>query len=361
MNYAVADWENNRVLIYNTPFSTDENASVVLGQTDFTSSAYPYSSASDFEPYAIATDSSGNLYASDSNSCRVLQFKPPYTNHMSASVVFGEPDFSTSTCGVTASMLGIVASIAIDGDGDLWVSDSSSRILEFVPPFSNGMAASVVIGQTSLTSTAGCNHGAVAPTASTLCMQGSMNFDSSGNLWVADYDNSRVLEFKTPFSSGMAASLVLGQPGFTTATYNNGGLSASSLSYPLQPAFDGDGNLWVADTGNNRVLEYVPPFSNGMAANLELGRPSGTAFTSNGHSTSQSGLNIPFAVSFDSSGNIQVVDDGNNRVMIFKPPFNNGMNATTVIGQPDFTHDAVNQGGSVGANTLNYPTGGVTF
>ena len=41
------------------------------------------------------------------------------------------------------------------------------------------------------------------------------------------------------------------------------------------PAFDGSGNLWVADAFNQRVLEYTPPFSNGMAASLELGQPSG--------------------------------------------------------------------------------------
>jgi hypothetical protein len=47
--------------------------------------------------------------------------------------------------------------------------------------------------------------------------------------------------------------------------------------------------------------------------------------------------------------------------MIFDPPFSNGMNATTIFGQADFTHGATNQGGSVGANTLSAPIGGITF
>jgi hypothetical protein len=47
--------------------------------------------------------------------------------------------------------------------------------------------------------------------------------------------------------------------------------------------------------------------------------------------------------------------------MIFEPPYSNGMNATIVLGQADFTHGTGNQGGSVGANTLFSPMGGVTF
>jgi sugar lactone lactonase YvrE len=365
MNYAVADIENYRVLIYDTAFSTDESASVVLGQADFVSNSSLPISAKSVEPGAIAVDSSSNLYVADANTCRVLLFKPPFTNNMAASVVIGEPDFTTNGCGISASTLDGVEAMAIDGDGDLWVSDTSSRIVEFVPPFTNGMAASLVIGQASPSSSSGCNHAGTS-TASTLCFANGLTFDSSGNLWVSDTDNNRVLEFKPPFSNNMAASLELGQPSgataFTSDTANNGGVSATSLDSPYQLAFDGDGNLWVPDIGNRRVLEYVPPFSNGMAATLELGQPSGaTAFTSHTANNGQSGFDNPPAVTFDSSGNIQVVDYGNSRVMIFEPPFSNGMNATLVLGQADFTHGAANQGGSVAADTLYWPGGGVTF
>ncbi len=361
--YAVADYENNRVLIYDTPISTDESASVVLGQADFTHGASltpPYAANTITGPRTVAADSSGNLYVGGFLDCRVLQFKPPFTNHMDASVVFGGPDFTTG-CGNSASTFAGINAIAIDGGGDLWVADSSARIVEFVPPFRNGMSASLVIGQTSLTSAAGCNQGATA-TASTICNPWGMAFDSSGDLWVSDPYDNRVLEFKPPFSTGMAASLELGQPGFTTTTTNQGGLSATSLYFPYQPAFDSSGNLWISDGNNSRVLEFKPPFSNGMAASLELGQPSGAAaFTSNGAYTSQSGFFSPYGISFDTSGNFQVVDSVNGRVMIFEPPFSNGMNATIVLGQADFTHGAQNQGGNAGANTLKYPIGGLTF
>ena len=84
--------------------------------------------------------------------------------------------------------------------------------------------------------------------------------DASGNLYVADEGNSRVLEYNTPLSTDTTADLVFGQGGsFTSAVINSGGVSASSLYYPTGVAVDAGGNLYVADYGNHRVLEYDKP------------------------------------------------------------------------------------------------------
>ncbi len=77
--------------------------------------------------------------------------------------------------------------------------------------------------------------------------------DSSGNLYIADATNNRVLYYPAGITT---ATRVYGQPGFTTNTGNNGGVSATSLSYPAGVALDGSGNLFVADDSNNRVLMF---------------------------------------------------------------------------------------------------------
>ena len=78
--------------------------------------------------------------------------------------------------------------------------------------------------------------------------------DSGGNLYVTDYLNNRVLFY--PFGS-TTATRVYGQGGsFTSNAANNGGVSANSLTQPRAVALDCSGNVYVADIVNNRVLEY---------------------------------------------------------------------------------------------------------
>jgi hypothetical protein len=367
--------QNDRVLIYDAPFSTNQNASVVLGQADFTHGTVNQGVGAGantlYGPTGVAVDASGNLYVSDGSNCRVLQFVPPFTNNMSAALVFGQSGMAQTSCkqgtGATASGLAGLQYAAVDSQGDLWVSDSlNARILEYVPPFTSGMAATLAIGQNSTGAVPAtpCNQGAASPTASTLCDPVGIAFDATGNLWTADYLNDRVLEFKKPFTTGMAASLELGQPlatAFTSSASNNGGLSASTLYESGALMFDSAGDLWVGDGRNSRVLEFVQPFSSGMSATLELGQSAATPFTTSGWSETQSGMEYPFALSLDTEGDIFVSDFSYNRVMIFEPPFSNGMNATTVLGQASFTADGQNQGGSIGPNTFYSPAGGVTF
>jgi len=80
-------------------------------------------------------------------------------------------------------------------------------------------------------------------------------------LWITDGNNARVLEYVSPFSNGMEASVALGQ---TTFQGMHMGTSANMLAEPYDVKTDANGNLWIADTANNRILEFgtisVPEF-----------------------------------------------------------------------------------------------------
>ena len=90
--------------------------------------------------------------------------------------------------------------------------------------------------------------------------------DSHGNLFVADQDDNRVLEYNTPLTTDTVADEVFGQGGsFSTIAQNKGGVSASSLDGPNGVALDSSGDLYVADSGNHRVLEYNNPLTNTTA------------------------------------------------------------------------------------------------
>ena len=176
----------------------------------------------------------GPMVVTDSLNDRVLIFNPPFTTEENASIVLGQSSFTTYATGTTASTLSAPTNATVDSSGNLWVTDfGNSRILEYTAPFSNGMSASVVIGQANFT------DGGTSATASTMNSPAGSTFDSSGHLWVSDYDNNRVLRFTPPFSNGMSADLVLGQANFTAHTCTTG---ASGLCEPwVGVRFDSNG------------------------------------------------------------------------------------------------------------------------
>jgi len=353
-----ADWANSRVLIHNVPFSTNQAASLVLGQPDFTQYAEKLTADGLAGAQAVAVDGSGNVYVGQYGingtfACRVSVFQPPLSNGMRASVVLGEPDFTTGACTTSATGLTSPQGLALDSSGNLWVSDvMDSRIVQFKPPFRNGMAASLVIGQTDFAGNL-CNRGG-PPSASTVCMPGGVAFDTQGNLWVADNFNSRVLRFRPPFTTGMAASLVIGQPDMTSIAP---GTLATVMAGPAALAFDLAGNLWVADYANTRVLQFQPPFTNGMAASLVIGHAN---FTDNSFAfpPTSSATMVPASLAFDTDGRLIVADLFRNRTLILTPPFSNGMAASVILGQPDSVSWLGNQNGSFtpAANTLYMPS-----
>ncbi|HKD68562.1 MAG TPA: NHL repeat-containing protein [Candidatus Binataceae bacterium] len=335
----VSDQQNNRVLEYKRPFLNGMNASVVIGQPAFTAS-FPATTQSGLNfPWYVAQDSAGKLYVVDSGANRVLLFAPPFFSHQNASVVIGQADFVSSAPATTQSGLSFPAGVAVDKTGNLFVAErSNNRILEFTPPLSTGMNAITVIGQLSFTSSV------AATTQSNLSFPAGLALDRAGDLFVADYSNNRVLEFKPPFLAGMKASIVIGQTSFTSRT---AAVTASGLSGPLGVALDAAGDLFVADSHNNRVLEFKAPLATGESGNVIIGQ---AAFTTNAGATTASGLVFPAAVGLDGSGNLYVSDNVNDRVLEFEPPFSTGMAATAVIGEPDFTSAVSNttQGGLSG-------------
>jgi hypothetical protein len=139
--------------------------------------------------------------------------------------------------------------------------------------------------------------------------------DASGNLYVGDAGNHRVLRFANAASlaNGANADGVLGQPNFTSS---GAATTQSGMYGPSGVAVDASGNLYVVDWRYNRVLRFANASSlaNGANASGVLGQPN---FTSGLSATTQSGMFFPFGVAVDASGNLYVGDQGDNRVLRF--------------------------------------------
>ena len=339
---AVGDRFNSRVLLFNVPVSNGQSATVVLGQPDFTSNASGTSATTMDGPNTAKADVNGNIWVADTNNNRVLEFKPPFSSGMAASVVLGQPDMTSNGSGVTATTMEFPVGVVSDSAGNIWMTDQdNSRVLEFKPPFTNGMAASVVIGEPDFVSKT------CAVTATGLCFPDrGIVFDASGNLWVGDTSKCRILEYKPPFTNGMAATLAIGAPD-TSTTGCGVPVDANHVHGAYGMTFDSAGDLWMTDGDNSRVLEFKPPFASGMAASAVLGQADFTSALTTG--PTQALMAGPVDVAFDSSGNLYVADETSARITIYNPPFTNGMNATTVLGQPDFT------------TSTGYPPSATTF
>jgi DNA-binding beta-propeller fold protein YncE len=148
--------------------------------------------------------------------------------------------------------------VALDAQGNLYVADfENNRVLEYNDPLASGMAASRVFGQADFTHGA-INRGQANPSANSLHFPHDVALDAQGDLYVADYQNNRVLEYDAPLSSGMDAKRVFGQSDFTSGSANRSQANpgTGSLFLPSGPALDAQQNLYIADYGNSRVLEF---------------------------------------------------------------------------------------------------------
>src|SRR5207244_4502260 len=108
-----------------------------------------------------------------------------------------------------------------------------------------------------------------------------------------------------------------------------------NMRNPSGVAVDASGNLYVADSSNSRVLFFPSGSSTGAAATKVWGEPD---FNTRSFATTATNMWAPFGLAADSHGNLYVADSVNHRVLFFPAGSASGAAATKVLGQPDFTH-----------------------
>jgi hypothetical protein len=358
----VADQNNSRVLIWNdAPTANHEQADVVIGQPDFSTSVPDYGgmSARGFRgSNGIASDGT-HLVVADRFNHRVLIWNTfPSQNFVPADVVLGQPDFTTNesnTGGISATSL--TEPMVWIGGGKLFVADRSNfRVLIWnTIPTSNHAPADVVLGQPDMTS-ATVNNGGLTASAIADPMRGWVD---GTRLFVPDLGNQRVLIWNTiPTTNNAPADLVLGQPSMTVNGPNAGGApSASGFGGPISVYASGN-TVAVADYVNNRVLVWSSPITaNGQAAGVIIGQKTATDVAANAGGVTASSLSAPDAVAGDGT-KLAISDRFNNRVLLFPTlPTTTGASASLVLGQSDLVSSRGNNGGPVSASTFGDPMG----
>ena len=335
----------------NAPVLTLTNgaaASLVLGQPDFTSKRAATSQSGLHQPIGIALDpASGKVFVVDASNNRLLRFAglSALANGASAEIVLGQTSFEGQKQACTRSNLRNPTGLAVDTAGRLWVADAdNNRVLRFdhAAALVTGAPADGVLGQSDFTV---CSQGTGIDS---LRVPYALTVDPAGRLWVADRENNRVLRFDNAAAklNGAPADGVLGAADVT---------SKGSLSSPSGIAIEPGGTLWVADTYSSRVLRFAQAASkpNGADPDGELGQ---VGFDYRMPIASRNQLEEPYELAVEpTSGRLWVADTKSHRVLWFDNAAQkaNGADADGVLGQTMYSG---NQAGTT-ASTFTDPHG----
>lgn len=186
--------------------------------------------------------------------------------------------------GTLLNQLDFPAGVFVDASGNVYVADANNyRVMRWSP----GDSVGVVVG--------GAGGDGNAPNQ--LRAPNSVWVDGLGNLYVADRLNHRIQQIAPGSTNGV-----------TIAGGNGRGNQANQLSEPMDVFLDPAGNMYVADAGNHRVIRYP------------AGSSAGTIVAGAGGLGNQNNqLNSPQGVCVDAAGNVYVADALNHRVLRFAP------------------------------------------
>ena len=334
--------------------SNGQAATLVLGQPNFTSQVYRTTRNGMFYPSSVAVDpTTHKVFVADSSNNRVLRFASAnaLANGAAAEVVLGQLGFTWRNWNTDPYGMYSPGGIFVDAGGRLWVADSRNNR---ILRFDNASGLANDPGASGVLGQPDFYSSNYATTQNGVNSPSGVFMDASGRLWVADSGNHRILRFDSAAlkANGANADGVLGQPDFTTSDYAT---TQNSMYYPLGVAVDAGGRLWVADASNNRILRFdnAALKANGANADGVLGQPN---FTSSTFKTTRIGMYSPGSVAiYNVGGQLYVSDYGNNRILVFNAAAGlaNGANASYVLGQTNFTDNTE----GVSATTLWSPKG----
>ena len=292
-NLYIADWLHNRI----RKVDAAGVISTVAGGGSSLGDGGPATAAQLNFPEGVAPDGAGNLYIADTYNNRIRK--------VDAAGVISTVAGGGSSLGdggpATAAQLSGPSGVAVDGAGNLYIADRGNRRIRKVD--AAGVISTVAGGGSSL------GDGGPA-TAARLNFPVGVALDGSGNLYIADTDNNRIRKVD-------AAGVISTVAGDGTCCYSGDGGPAveAQLSGPSGVAVDAAGNLYIADTENERIRKVD------AAGVISTVAGDGThGFGGDGGAATAAQLRRPRGVAPDGAGNLYIADTWNDRIRRLTPP-----------------------------------------
>jgi trimeric autotransporter adhesin len=349
-NLIIADWGGSRIRVvaagsgtfYGQAMTAGDIYTVAgTGSAGFSGDGHLATSAKLDSPVAVAFDGAGNLLIADSGNdrVRVLAVKTGtyYGQAMTAKHLYtvagnGTYGFSGDGGPATSAELASPNQMAVDGSGNLVVADSGNNVVRVVAAtdgtfYGQAMTAGDIYTVAG-NGTFGFSGDGGPATSAQLAVPDQAAVDGSGNLVIADSGNNRVRVVAATtgsfYGQAMTAGDIYTVVGTGQAAYGgDGGLATKAkLDGPQDVAFDGAGNMVIADGVNNRVRVVAAKTGTFYGQAMTIRKIYSVAgngtfgFSGEGGSATAAELRIPGDVVVDGVGNLVVTDSGNNRVRV---------------------------------------------
>ena len=278
-------------------------------------------------PQGVAVDAAGNVYIADTGDNRIRVVKPSgIISRFAGNWNVPACTSPTSPCGdggpAASASLSAPIGIALDGKGSVYISDSGDNRVRVVSLKTHIISAFAGNGTTCVP-TSQCGDGGSAANASLGPPRG-LFADSSGNVYIADTRDNRIRIVAAGTINTFAGTGVHGYQG------DGGSPTSAQLASPSGVFADSKGNVFISDTGNQVIREVTA----GVITTIMGGGNGG-----DGGSPLAAQFAGPNDVAVDSSNNYYIADASNNRIRevsgnVIQTFAGNGLNGYSGDGGP---------------------------
>src|SRR5439155_1658368 len=298
-NLYIADRDNHRIRKV-TPGGVISTYAGT-GRLGFSGDGGPATGAQLLGPGGVALDPAGNFYIADRNNDRIRRVSTDGT--IATYAGSGSLGFSGDGGPATAARLNMsLGGVALDSAGNLYIADLLNERIRKVSPVGT---ISTYAGNGGR----GFGGDGGPATAAQLSPPQGVALDSAGNLYIADLLNNRIRKV-TPGGT-ISTYAGTGTSGFAG---DGGPATAAQLSFPHGVALDSAGNLYIADSNNNRIRKVTPGGTISTYAGTGL-----QGFSGDGGPAIDAQLWFPVGVALDSAGNLYIADQENQRIRKVTP------------------------------------------